>query len=53
MVGFPHGSHKTKAKVFEAEEAIKDGAEELDMVIHIGKAFAVEILTMLKMILKR
>ena len=37
VVGFPHGSHKTKTKVFEAEEAIKDGAEELDMVIHIGK----------------
>lgn len=37
VVGFPHGSHKTKTKVFEAEEAVKDGAEELDMVIHIGK----------------
>jgi len=37
VVGFPHGSHKTETKVFEAEQAIKDGAEELDMVIHIGK----------------
>lgn len=37
VVGFPHGSHRTETKVFEAELAIKDGAEELDMVIHIGK----------------
>ena len=37
VVGFPHGSHRTETKVFEAEQAIRDGAEELDMVIHIGK----------------
>ncbi|MEN3185624.1 MAG: deoxyribose-phosphate aldolase [Atribacterota bacterium] len=37
VVGFPHGSHRTETKVFEAELAIQDGAEELDMVIHIGK----------------
>ena len=37
VVGFPHGTHKTETKVFEAEQAIRDGAEELDMVIHIGK----------------
>jgi len=37
VVGFPHGAHKTETKVFEAEQAIKDGVEELDMVIHIGK----------------
>lgn len=37
VVGFPHGSHRTETKVFEAELALKDGAEELDMVIHIGK----------------
>jgi len=37
VVGFPHGSHTTVTKVFEAEQAIGDGAEELDMVIHIGK----------------
>ena len=28
---------KTEAKVFEAKEAIKDGADEIDMVLHIGK----------------
>ncbi len=37
VIGFPHGSHKTETKIFEAEQAIQDGAVELDMVIHIGK----------------
>jgi deoxyribose-phosphate aldolase len=37
VVGFPHGYNKTKTKVFEAKQAIKDGAVELDMVINIGK----------------
>jgi deoxyribose-phosphate aldolase len=36
VVGFPHGSHKTATKVFEAREALADGATELDMVINIG-----------------
>jgi deoxyribose-phosphate aldolase len=36
VVGFPHGSHTTSTKVFEAEGAIADGATELDMVINIG-----------------
>lgn len=36
VVGFPHGSHATATKVFEAERAIADGATELDMVINIG-----------------
>lgn len=36
-VGFLHSYHRTETKVIEAEQAIKDGAEELDMVIHIGK----------------
>ncbi len=37
VVGFPHGSHKTSTKVFEAREAIADGATEIDMVLNIGK----------------
>ncbi len=37
VVGFPHGYNTTEAKVFEAEQAIKDGAVELDMVINIGR----------------
>jgi deoxyribose-phosphate aldolase len=37
VVGFPHGYSTTAAKVFEAERAIADGAQELDMVLHIGR----------------
>lgn len=36
VVGFPHGSHTTATKVFEARRALEDGATELDMVINIG-----------------
>lgn len=36
VVGFPHGSHCTATKVFEAERAMADGATELDMVINVG-----------------
>jgi len=37
VIGFPQGYNKTETKVFEAEQAIKDGAVELDMVLNIGK----------------
>jgi deoxyribose-phosphate aldolase len=37
VIGFPHGYNKTQTKVFEAEQAIKDGAVELDMVLNIGR----------------
>jgi deoxyribose-phosphate aldolase len=36
VVGFPHGSNTTATKVFEAKQAIANGATELDMVINIG-----------------
>jgi len=36
VIGFPHGSHATETKVFEARRALADGATELDMVIDIG-----------------
>ena len=36
VVGFPLGAMSTGAKAFEAREAIRDGAEEIDMVINIG-----------------
>ncbi len=35
-VGFPHGSHTTAIKVAEAQQALDDGAVELDMVLNIG-----------------
>ncbi len=37
VVGFPHGSSTTATKVFEARQALADGATELDMVINIGE----------------
>ena len=36
VVGFPLGATTTAAKVFEAKEAIENGASEIDMVINIG-----------------
>ena len=36
VVGFPHGGHTTATKVFEAQDALANGAVELDMVINIG-----------------
>lgn len=36
-IGFPHGGHATRIKVAEAEQAMDDGARELDMVVNIGK----------------
>jgi deoxyribose-phosphate aldolase len=35
-IGFPHGSHLTETKVFEARQALAQGATELDMVLRIG-----------------
>lgn len=37
VVGFPLGAMSIESKIFEAEKAIKDGANEIDMVINIGK----------------
>jgi deoxyribose-phosphate aldolase len=36
VIGFPHGSATTAVKVFEARDALANGAVELDMVINIG-----------------
>jgi len=38
VVGFPLGATTTKTKVFEAKEAVENGATEVDMVINIGAA---------------
>lgn len=36
VIGFPNGYSTTSTKCFEAEDAVKNGAEEIDMVINIG-----------------
>ncbi|MCI8598360.1 MAG: deoxyribose-phosphate aldolase [Lachnospiraceae bacterium] len=36
VIGFPLGANKTVIKAMEAAEAVKDGADEVDMVINIG-----------------
>ncbi|MCC6446140.1 MAG: deoxyribose-phosphate aldolase [Armatimonadetes bacterium] len=41
-VGFPHGGHTTATKAVEARQALEDGAEELDMVVNIGRALSGE-----------
>jgi deoxyribose-phosphate aldolase len=39
-IGFPHGGHTTEMKRREAENACKNGAVELDMVVNIGKVLS-------------
>lgn len=36
VIGFPNGYNTTAVKVFETEDALKNGADEIDMVINIG-----------------
>lgn len=36
VIGFPNGYSTTETKVFETRDAIQNGADEIDMVIHIG-----------------
>ncbi len=36
VIGFPHGTTDTTSKAFEAAEAVRNGAHEVDMVINIG-----------------
>lgn len=36
VIGFPNGYSTTKTKLFETKDAIQNGADEIDMVIHIG-----------------
>jgi deoxyribose-phosphate aldolase len=39
-IGFPHGGHTTNIKVAEAEQALADGGEELDMVVNISQVLS-------------
>lgn len=36
VIGFPNGYNSTEVKVFEAADAVSNGADEIDMVINIG-----------------
>ena len=40
VIGFPNGYQTTEVKCYETAEAIKDGADEIDMVINVGKVKA-------------
>lgn len=42
VIGFPNGNCSTATKVFETRDAIKDGADEIDMVINVGRLKAKE-----------
>ena len=37
VIGFPLGANTSEVKAFETEDAIKNGATEVDMVINVGK----------------
>lgn len=39
-IGFPHGGHTTAIKRAEAEQALADGCEELDMVVNISRVLS-------------
>ena len=40
VIGFPNGYSTTKTKLFETEDAIRSGADEIDMVVNIGEVRA-------------
>ena len=37
VLSFPHGADTTPAKAFQAQQAVADGVQEIDMVMNIGK----------------
>lgn len=36
VIGFPNGNMTTASKVFETEDAVNNGADEIDMVVNVG-----------------
>ena len=42
VIGFPNGNMTTETKVFETKDALEKGADEIDMVINIGRLKAGE-----------
>ena len=39
-IGFPHGGHTTSMKAAEAQQAVEDGCQELDMVVNISQVLS-------------
>ena len=52
VIGFPLGASTTATKAFETEDAIQNGADEIDMVINIG-ALKMDVLMMYNKTLKQ
>lgn len=48
VIGFPLGANTTAVKVYETEDALKNGADEIDMVINIGALKAKDYQTVLQ-----
>jgi deoxyribose-phosphate aldolase len=44
VIGFPHGNSNIETKIFETQKTIADGAEEIDMVVNIGKVLSEDYL---------
>src|SRR5690606_19238839 len=40
VIGFPHGSMTREAKLFEAQDAIQKGCDELDVVVNISRVLS-------------
>lgn len=40
VIGFPHGGNVAAIKLAEAEQALRDGGAELDMVVNVGKVLS-------------
>ena len=47
VIGFPLGANTTRVKLFEAQDALENGVDELDMVMNIGEVVKVIIETCL------
>ena len=52
VIGFPLGYNTTACKVFETQQAVREGASEVDMVVNLGDV-KTAILTQWKKRLKR
>lgn len=42
VIGFPAGNSSIAVKVYEAQQAVKDGAQEVDMVVNVGKVLGLQ-----------